>query len=157
MTPPRSRFLVVDDGDEDAFILNQLLERAGVTDRVWCRSAEMAMEWLASVDGAVPEAAFIDVRLPLRSGFDVLSTIRESAKLRAMRVVLLSASDEPRNLGKALQLGADAYMIKFPSLSVMRDVIAAIHAAVPGREPTPPLAVSGNLLVGAVAPGAKPD
>lgn len=128
-----------------------MLERAGVTNRVLCRTAEAAIGWLDSIGTeSIPVAAFVDVRLPVLSGFDLLKKIRESERLRSMVVVLLSASDEPRNLGKALQLGADGYLVKFPSLSATRDILAAIQAVARDNTARPPLAVTSNLLVGAV-------
>jgi CheY-like chemotaxis protein len=148
VTLPRDRFLVVDDGEEDAFILCHLLERAGVADRVVCRSAETALEWLQTVDAPVPTAALLDVKLAARSGFEVLKSIRESEKLQSMVVVLLSGSEEPRNLGKALQLGADGYLVKFPTISAMRDVVDAVRGAA-GESRRRPLPVSCNLLLGA--------
>ena len=154
VTPPPSRAIVVDDGEEDAFILTSLLERAGVGSRSVFRTGEAAIETLDAVanaaeDHGLPSLAFIEVRLPGLNGFELLRWIRESPKLQTMAVVLLSTTDEPRNLGKALQLGADCYMIKFPPMSAMRDVIAKLQDNMAQPLPRAVIPVTCNLLFAA--------
>jgi CheY-like chemotaxis protein len=148
---PPSRPIIVEDGDEDALILTQLLDRSGAMGAPLFRTSEAALEALeliaAAPDGqGVPTAAFIDVCLPGISGFELLRWIRQNERLQSMVVVLLSASDEPRNLGKAIQLGADCFLIKFPPMSVMRDVLAAVQKTANLPLPRPVLPVACNLL-----------
>jgi len=132
-------------------LLSQLLERSGVAATTICPSVEAALEWLETIEAgsaSMPEAAFVDVRLPAATGFDFLIAVRESPKLRHMLVVLLSASEEPRNLGKAAQLGANGFLIKFPTVTAMRDVVASIQNFSPDAERTGLLPIAGNLLLG---------
>lgn len=156
MNPPRARFVAIEDGAEDAFLLVQLFDRCGIADLPVYHTGEAALEALetfASADGAqtMPAAIFIDVSLPGLSGFEVLKWVRQNPRLRSTVVILLSGTDEPRNLGKAKQLGADCFMVKFPSLSVMRDVLAEARKVAETTVPRRALQVPCNLLLTATS------
>ncbi len=174
MNPTGARFVAIDDGAEDAYLLVQLFDRCGVADVPVYHTGEAALEALeafAAADGShpMPAAIFIDVGLPGMSGFDVLKWVRQHPRLRSTVVILLSGSEEPRNLGKARQLGADCFMVKFPSLSIMRDVLAEARKVAVTAIPRSTLQVSCNLLLTATTgrvtrspfpaprPAAKPE
>lgn len=147
---PVLRVIIVDDRDEDTYLLSRLLERAGLPTRpLVFPTGEAARDFLASAteQGTVaPTTGFFDVTLPGLTGFELLAWVREQPALRSMTVILLSASDEPRNLGKAAQLGADCYAIKYPPIPAIRDLIIEAGRSVPLPPPRPPLAVHCNLL-----------
>lgn len=153
MNAPLSRVLVVEDIEEDGFILTQLLQRAGVNGTTLYRTGEAAVEWLETLDEADrrqwPSAVFLDVMLPGMGGFEVLRWLRAHAAFRGIPVVLLSGGDEPRNLGKALQLGADAYIIKYPTISALREVVAQVASLETANGRRPAVGVACNLLLDA--------
>lgn len=151
---PLARVVVVEDHEDDVFVLSHLLEKAGlqVTPQIFS-TGEAAVEFLAHAASqrdplAIPTAMFADVWLPGLSGLDLLKWVRHHEALEPMSMVLLSASDEPRDLGKAGRLGADGYVIKFPPPSAMREILAAIRQAATAPRPRPLLPVSCNLLAG---------
>ncbi len=154
MNPPLSRVVVVEDGEDDAFVLSHLLEKAGlqVTPQIFT-TGEAAVEYLAhaascSDPRAIPSVLFVDVWLPGLSGFDLLKWVRHHEALHAMATILLSATGEPRDLGKAGRLGADCYLIKFPPPSSIRDILAELQKLSATPRPRPTLTVSCNLLAG---------
>lgn len=158
MLSPLSRVLVVEDTEEDAYILCHLLEKAGlkITPQV-LGSTESAVEYLAGADVhpngfGLPSLVFIDVWLPGLSGFELLKWVRQQRSLEALTVVLLTASDEPRDIGKALRLGADAYFVKFPPPSAIREMLAEVEKATGADHRRTMLPISSNLLL-AVAKG----
>ena len=156
MNPTSSRFVVVDDGEEDAILLTRLLEKSGASAVTVYGSGEEAMAAFQAIEAGnngttFPAAAFIDVNMPGVDGFDVLKWIRQSDRLQSVVVVLLSGTGEPRNIGKASQLRADCYLVKFPSPSAMRELIAAIQSMSAIPLPRPVVPVPGNLLVAAAA------
>jgi DNA-binding response OmpR family regulator len=54
----------------------------------------------------------LDLKLPQMSGFDVLRQIRAGALTRTVPVVVLSSSDEERDLAQSYGLGANSYIQK---------------------------------------------
>ena len=70
------------------------------------------LQTVALAEATVPDLVLLDVNMPGMNGFEVLRRIKQSEKLRKVKVIMVTArTDEAdRNLG--LQLGADAYLAK---------------------------------------------
>jgi CheY-like chemotaxis protein len=54
----------------------------------------------------------MDVRMPGRSGLDILRAIRADPNLMATRVILLTASAQASEISAGLAAGADSYLTK---------------------------------------------
>jgi CheY-like chemotaxis protein len=50
--------------------------------------------------------------MPRKDGFEVLQWIRQQPGLSALRVVVLTASDQIRDVNRAYQLGANSFLVK---------------------------------------------
>jgi two-component system, OmpR family, KDP operon response regulator KdpE len=107
-------------------------------------SAEDAAGALASVPADKPDLVILDLGLPDRSGFEVISTIRRQS---SVPIIVLSARSDERSKVDALDLGADDYISKpfgVPELT------ARIRAALRHRFQTQgelPGYISGDLTV----------
>lgn len=100
--------LVVDDEPNIVLSLEFLLQQAGYEVRV-ARSGEEAMKAAAE---RAPDLIVLDVMLPALDGYHVCETIRADPKLRAVRILMLTAKSRDVEREKALALGADDYMTK---------------------------------------------
>jgi CheY-like chemotaxis protein len=67
---------------------------------------------------------FLDIKMPKLDGFEVLRWIRKQGDLATLPVVMLSGSDEPRDLRRAVELGATRYVIKHPPPEVIAELMA---------------------------------
>ena len=113
--------LVVDDEQDDVFLIRRLLDKAGVAHPIipFLDSAE-ALAYLRSIADAaplpeqVPAALFLDIKMPRVHGFVLLKWIRRQETLDPMRVLMLSGSEEPNDRLRAAKLGADDYLVKYP-------------------------------------------
>ena len=55
----------------------------------------------------------MDIKMPRKSGFEVLEWIKTgAAPLRRIPVVIVSSSNDPKDINRAYELGANAYMVK---------------------------------------------
>jgi two-component system, response regulator len=54
----------------------------------------------------------LDIKMPRMNGLEVLTRLREDARLRLIPVVILSSSREESDLARSWDLGANAYVIK---------------------------------------------
>lgn len=144
--------MVVEDGEDDAFVLTHLLAKAGLSvTPLRFDTAESAVRYLSGLaPDAVPSVVFVSVRLPDIDGYSVAKWIRQQEAFNATVVILMGAVNEPRNFGKAAHLGADAYLVKFPSPSEMRELLAEIERAMTAPFPRPPLPVACNRLAALV-------
>lgn len=108
--------LLAEDDEDDAYFLLRALERAGDE-----RGAPPAVtvvrdgqQALAAVLAA-PRAwslVILDLKMPRVDGLEALKAIRESPDHAALPVVILTASDEPRDREGAARLGATRYLRK---------------------------------------------
>ncbi|MEY4938800.1 MAG: hypothetical protein RIQ93_535 [Verrucomicrobiota bacterium] len=125
--PSQRSIFLVDDESEDVALFRHLHREAG--DHHSCvffsRGEELIDALIAVLRGAPrPVACFLDVKMSGMSGFDVLRWIRCQRGLDDIAVVMLSSSEEPRDLHEALLSGAQCYLAKFPSPHQLREILA---------------------------------
>ena len=121
------RVLIVEDEANIAESLSFLLERDGF-DVVTLSDGASAMDKLNALR---PSAVVLDVMLPNRSGFDLLSDIRGSADLAALPVLMLTAKGQARDRERAMELGANAFVTKPFSNT---DIVEQVRALVAGEQ-----------------------
>jgi len=60
----------------------------------------------------LPGLLLLDLKMPRKDGFEVLRWIRQQPELRALRVVVLTASDHIQDVNRAYQMGANSFLVK---------------------------------------------
>src|SRR5213596_1160842 len=98
---PASAILLVEDNDDDVFLMKHALAAAGVSNPVFvAESGQQAVDYLSGAgeysDRArfpMPVVVFLDLKLPLMSGHEVLGWIRAQRQLESLMVVVLTSSD----------------------------------------------------------------
>jgi CheY-like chemotaxis protein len=120
--------LYAEDNPDDVFILKLAFKRAGITQMV--RSiddGEDAIAWLRGEGDfanrqqyPLPDLLLLDLKMPRKSGFDVLEWLAESREFQHLPTIILSSSDDPRDLKRAAELGATKY---FKKSALCKDVI----------------------------------
>jgi DNA-binding response OmpR family regulator len=101
--------LVVEDDEQIAHILRFILQREGFEVQVAAdgRRAE------ALIDSLPPPAIVtLDVMLPHADGYALLARIRARADWQAVPVVLLTARSQEKDIVRALDGGANDYLVK---------------------------------------------
>lgn len=128
--------LLVEDNDDDLFFFRRLIAKAGVALGLSVATdGHQAIEQLkrSLTNGGVPRLLFLDLKLPLRGGFEVLQWVRTQPALAGLAVVVLSSSAEPRDVNQAYALGAQAYLVKYPEPDVFRELVRRVAAKPPGE------------------------
>jgi len=129
--------MIVDDDENHVLLLARRLKEAGVKSQLLhLRSGGEAFMYLKkfcppgeSGDAPLPALMFLDVNMPGLSGFDVLAWTRQQPALAGLKIVMVSAATEQWDAQIAAKLGADDYMLKFPTPAVLAEKIAALAAA----------------------------
>ncbi|HEY2083547.1 MAG TPA: response regulator [Verrucomicrobiae bacterium] len=60
----------------------------------------------------LPDLLLLDLKMPRVDGFGVLSWIRQQPSLAALRTLVLTSSDDLRDVNRAYQLGANSFLVK---------------------------------------------
>uniref|UniRef100_E6PXE1 Two-component response regulator (YhcY) n=1 Tax=mine drainage metagenome TaxID=410659 RepID=E6PXE1_9ZZZZ len=81
-----------------------------------------------------PDITLIDLRLPRRSGVEVIQAVR--ARLPHARFIVLTTFDGDEDIYRALQAGARAYLLKGMTVDVLVSTIRQVHA---GKSCIPPV------------------
>jgi two-component system, cell cycle response regulator DivK len=100
--------LVVDDYEDNRFLIRYLLETRG------CRVVE-AGDGVEAVETALcehPDLILMDVSLPRLDGLSATRLIRQEATLRDVPVVAVSGHAAPKDRARALAAGCDGYITK---------------------------------------------
>jgi CheY-like chemotaxis protein len=109
--------LLVDDSRDDVDIALRALRRLPID----VRTARDGREALAVLhangsshagERLRPRVIFLDLRMPLIDGFEVLLALRSHAHTRAIPVVVISTSASPDDIRRAYDLGANSYLVK---------------------------------------------
>jgi two-component system, NarL family, invasion response regulator UvrY len=106
--------------------LRAVLERAGLH---VVGEAEQPTQALDDMLRLQPQILLLDLNLGARSGFELLERVQQ--RKLATRTVVLTMSEQPRDVAQALRLGAQGYVRKG---SPARDVLAAVQAVARGHD-----------------------
>jgi DNA-binding NarL/FixJ family response regulator len=120
-----ARIYLIDDHPIVRAGLSALLQGAGHT---IVGEGEDVTQAVSEVNRLAPDVLMLDLHLDGRSGFEVLAEMQR--RQMSTRVIVLSMSDQPRDVAEALRLGASGYVLK-GSASV--ELVAAVEAVQKGR------------------------
>ncbi len=126
---PAPSVLVIEDDELVSGMLKYLLERERYTVHV----AADGQSGLDHIRQQAPTSIVImDVMLPFLDGFTLLRELRALPAWGATRVIMLSAKSQGSEIARALDAGADDYLIKPFSTE---ELFARIRRYQPGRSP----------------------
>lgn len=116
--------LVVDDSVDDLFFARRSLAFAGIKNPiVTLEGGEEAIAYLSHAAAPMPCAAFVDLKMPMVSGFDLIAWAKRQGSLKDLKIIIMSGSDEPQDHDRALALGADGYVVKYPGVDGILNVL----------------------------------
>jgi len=110
--PTRSILLVEDDPDHELLTIRALKKANIANDIHVARDGSEAVDTLFGPDPLRPQVILLDLKLPKIDGLEVLRRIRESEATRMLPVVVLTSSDEERDVIRSYQLGVNSYIRK---------------------------------------------
>jgi len=69
-------------------------------------------EAIKKINKSLPDVLLLDIRMPLKDGFEVLTEIKDNEKTKNIPVILLTNLGQKEDVEKGLKLGAVDYLIK---------------------------------------------
>jgi DNA-binding response OmpR family regulator len=74
----------------------------------------------------LPALMLLDLKLPRKSGLEVLTWLREQPGLKRLPVVVLTSSKESVDAGHAYDLGANSYLVKPVGFDTLLEMVKAL-------------------------------
>ena len=126
--------LLVEDNPDDVALILHAFKRAEIANPLQVvTDGEQAISYLEGKpphdDRArhpLPSLVLLDLKLPRRSGFEVIEAARASAQLRMIPIVVLTSSNQDEDMRKAYDLGANGYLVKPGKRDALIDMMRAV-------------------------------
>lgn len=131
----RETILLVEDNGDDALLIQRAFRKIGAASPIHLvTDGEQALSYLAGEgeyadrdSHPFPALMLLDLKLPRRSGFEVLEWLRGQPGLRRLPVVVLTSSSESRDIDLAADLGANSYLVKPVHFDALQELIRALN------------------------------
>jgi len=121
--PEDTVVLIVEDDPDQMALADLRVSMAGYRVRI-ARSAAQLLEELKK--DASLDILLLDVMLPDGNGFDILSKFRRHPNFALMPIVMLTSQDKVADIKKGLSLGADGYVTKPYSKSILINAVSKV-------------------------------
>jgi len=118
------RILIIDDSAFDRKMISSALKSLDITFE--CVELSHGKVALQTIKELSPELTVLDIRMPGKSGFDILDEIRADNSLKDHKVIIMSGSSADIDKSLATKKGASAYFTKPSSVAAYRDVAHTI-------------------------------
>jgi CheY-like chemotaxis protein len=112
--------LVVDDDENDVIFVQRAFRHAGILNPL--HVANNGDEAVAYLEGTgkfanrdefpLPVFILLDLKMPRRSGLEVIKWVKEHEHLKRMPIVVLTSSKDDADVNRAYELGANSYLVK---------------------------------------------
>ncbi len=115
-----TNILLVEDTEEHAVLMRRALENGKLRPRIfWITDGKAALDFLHNLGDYAdreanpkPDLILLDLKLPKVHGLEILEQIKSEERLMDIPVVVLTASDEGKDIIRSYQGGAESYFTK---------------------------------------------
>jgi len=112
--------LLVEDEEDHARLVKKSLSEHGrlLNEIYWVKNGIEAMEYITQSgpynkkNAPRPGLILLDLKMPLKDGFQVLAELKSDARYKSIPVVVLTTSVNSEDAKKALELGANDFIVK---------------------------------------------
>lgn len=132
----RRTILLVEDDPNDILLTQRAFRKANLE--------EASLQIVSDGDSAVfylsgegkysdrecyplPVLMLLDLKLPRRSGHEILAWLRQQPELKRLPVIVLTSSKENMDINQAYDLGANSYLVKPIGLTALVEVIQTLN------------------------------
>ncbi len=127
--------LLVEDDPNDVILIRRGFAKANLANPLEVvGDGEAAVAYLAGAEPyvdrqrhPVPVLVLLDLKLPRRSGLEVLEWMRSRPDLRRLPVVVLTSSREGNDINRAYDLGVNSYLIKPVGFDALLEMVKALN------------------------------
>lgn len=126
--------LLCEDNKRDADLAIRALKRKKLTNNIiWLRNGEEALNYLYAKDDYkersiqnTPKVILLDLKMPKIDGMEVLKKVRSHPHTKHIPVVMLTSSQEEKDIVKSYDLGVNSYIVKPVDFNKFMDSVSDV-------------------------------
>lgn len=124
--------LLVEDDQNDVLLIKRAFQKVNIANPIIVLGdGEQAIAYLAGREPyakrSLPILMLLDLKLPRKSGHEVLEWLRQQQRLRRLPVVVLTASSESSDVNRAYDLGANSYLVKPVTFDALVEMVKTLN------------------------------
>ncbi len=107
--------LLAEDDEGHATLIKRNLQRSGLLNEIiHFKDGQETLDFLHQkvVEKDIPSLLLLDIKMPKVDGIEVLRQVKADTKLRKMPVIMITTTDDPREIDKCHELGCSNYIKK---------------------------------------------
>lgn len=123
------RILLVEDSPLDAELTMRALKDGKLANMIeWLKDGQEAIDYLfqegayADRGGDLPHLILLDLKMPRVSGIEVLKVIKADERTRRIPVVIMTSSQEEKDIAQSYDLGVNSYVVKPVDFAAMTNL-----------------------------------
>ena len=129
------KVLIAEDDPGDVFLLKRAFSQSGISITLhFVRDGQEVIDYLRGENGyadrqnyPMPDLLLLDLKMPRLNGFDVLEWLRDQPGLKRLLVTILTSSDQPQDVNRAYDLGANSYLLKPHNSEYLCDLVKLVE------------------------------
>jgi CheY-like chemotaxis protein len=127
--------LLADDDPNDILLVQRAFQKLNLANPLQVvRDGEEAVDYLsghlqyADRDRfPLPVLLLLDLKMPRKSGFEVLQWLRQQPGLKRLPVVVLTSSNQHPDINEAFDLGANSYLVKPGGFDTLLELVKSLE------------------------------
>ena len=128
--------LLVEDDENDVMLLQRAFRRSSIPNPL--QIVRHGDDAVADLEGSgefadreahpLPLLMLLDLKLPRRTGLEVLQWVKERAGLKKIPIVVLTSSKNDDDVNRAYDLGANSYLVKPVSFETLLELVKSLES-----------------------------
>lgn len=127
--------LLVEDDSNDVFLIQRAFRKANLPDLLQVvGDGEAAVNYLMGQEPyndrdryPLPVLILLDLKLPRKSGHEVIEWLRQQPNLKRLPVVVLTSSSDKGDVNRAYDLGANSYLVKPVAFEALKNMMQTLN------------------------------
>ena len=119
MTTGEVEILLAEDDAADAELTMRAMRRHNLANKIhWIKDGEQALEYMFSTGAyagrqpVLPKLVLLDLKMPKVDGIEVLRQLKKETLTQAVPVVIMTSSNEEKDVVESYRLGVNSYIVK---------------------------------------------
>ena len=126
--------LLVEDDPNEIYLTQRAFRKANISVSLQViDDGDSAIAYLSGTEKyadrelyPLPNLILLDIKLPCRSGHEILAWLRQHSQLKILPVVIFTSSREPGDVNLAYELGANSYLVKPSGLRALTKMVETL-------------------------------